>query len=123
MGQPCERDELPDPMCPTTQWSDWSPCSASCGKGIKLRTRLLLVEPGLQEKCNSRIEMVQQRPCSDKIDCTFDMATAKRTSYYNFSMILNNRYYLIILQRCAWRKLLPVHVQVISRGGHSKLTN
>lgn len=78
MGQPCERDEIPDPMCPSTQWSDWSPCSATCGKGIKLRTRLLLVEPGLQEKCSSRIELVQQRPCNDKADCTFDMATAKR---------------------------------------------
>jgi hypothetical protein len=79
MGPPCtaENTEVADPMCPTTQWSDWSPCSASCGRGVKLRTRLLLVEPGLQQKCSSRVELVQQTPCMDTPDCTIDMATAK----------------------------------------------
>ncbi|XP_044255568.1 spondin-1 [Tribolium madens] len=79
MGPPCtaEQIEIPDPMCPTTDWSDWSPCSASCGKGVKMRTRLLLVEPGLQQKCSSRVELVQQAPCMDTPDCTIDMATAK----------------------------------------------
>lgn len=60
-----------------TDWSDWSPCSASCGKGVKLRTRLLMVEPSLQTECSSRVEMLQQRPCLVQADCTFDMATAK----------------------------------------------
>ncbi|KAJ0179252.1 hypothetical protein K1T71_004964 [Dendrolimus kikuchii] len=26
--------------CPVTQWGDWSPCSARCGRGRRLRTRL-----------------------------------------------------------------------------------
>jgi hypothetical protein len=65
-------------MCPVTDWSDWSPCSASCGKGVKLRTRLLLVAPELQEKCSTRVELVQQRHCVMQEDCTFDMAIAKR---------------------------------------------
>lgn len=80
MEPACRPDqiEVPDPMCPVTDWSDWSPCSASCGKGIKMRTRLLLVEAALQQKCSSRVELIQQRPCMDTPDCTFDMATAKR---------------------------------------------
>ncbi|KAF5270103.1 hypothetical protein FQA39_LY08515 [Lamprigera yunnana] len=79
MGPPCLDDDLevPDPMCPVTTWSDWGPCSATCGKGVKLRTRLLLVDSNLQEKCSSRVELVQQKPCVDVPDCVFDMATAK----------------------------------------------
>ena len=65
-------------MCPVTDWSDWSPCSASCGKGVKLRTRLLLVAPEVQEKCSARVELVQQRHCVVQEECTFDMAVAKR---------------------------------------------
>ncbi|GLV35646.1 fat-spondin [Carabus blaptoides fortunei] len=79
MGPPCQAHEIEvqDPMCPVTDWSDWSPCSATCGKGVKLRTRFLLVDPSLQQKCSTRVEIVQQRPCTEKSDCTIDMATAK----------------------------------------------
>lgn len=101
MGPPCLNEELPDPMCPVTLWSDWSPCSASCGKGVKLRTRLLLVEPGLQEKCSGRIELFQQRPCTEKVDCTLDMATAKRTQKFYVNIKI---FSVFFFQEYAWKK-------------------
>jgi spondin-1 len=71
--------ELPDPQCPVLPFSDWSPCSVSCGKGSQIRTRLLLVEPGMVEMCKQRIQLHQQRPCSERVDCTFDLDTTKGT--------------------------------------------
>ncbi|CAH2062716.1 unnamed protein product, partial [Iphiclides podalirius] len=67
-----------DPACPTTEWAGWSPCSASCGRGVRFRTRLLLVPAERQQDCSARVELLQQRPCREREDCSVDMPTAKR---------------------------------------------
>lgn len=57
----------------------------------RLRTRLLLVPPERQQECSSKVELLQQRPCAEREDCSIDMATAKREWIRNVVGLIERR--------------------------------
>jgi len=58
-----EEVEVVRPECSVTDWSNWSPCSQSCGSGLKVRTRLYRVskEQQIEESCN--VQLMQKGNC------------------------------------------------------------
>lgn len=45
-----ELESQPEGICSVTVWGEWSPCSVSCGKGLKMRRRHFLDRMG-PKKC------------------------------------------------------------------------
>lgn len=64
-----------DPHCEVTQWSDWSPCMVSCGKGFQVRTRVYL---NSHSAAICRMELMQKQMCmADKADCSISTVEAE----------------------------------------------
>ncbi|XP_076324156.1 spondin-1-like isoform X2 [Tachypleus tridentatus] len=61
--------------CAVTQWSGWSPCTVTCGRGMKFRTRLYLI-PSALAFCNT--ELMQKTTCeAENPTCISHLLDAK----------------------------------------------
>lgn len=57
--------------CRVTEYSDWSPCSVTCGKGIRMRSRQYM-DPMQAEKAGCNQQLVFKEMCSADIpDCGY----------------------------------------------------
>merc|ERR1719357_1307383 len=64
-----QQDEAPRPEdCVTSEWSDWSACSTSCGRGWLTRERTILVGPRNGGKACPR-KLQKKKRCLDAVPC------------------------------------------------------
>lgn len=67
-GPPIEVDDcnVDVPCCETNPWSDWGPCSTTCGTGVRTRGRSYL-DPADALSCNHTL--TEEQPCFNNIPC------------------------------------------------------
>lgn len=97
-----EREFISDD-CAVTQWSDFSPCSKTCGKGVTMRTRSYLVASADHSHCNIRTR--DERPCMGHRSVCFDPEDADEVCRQEKEVgpcrgFFPRWYYDVNLQRC-----------------------
>lgn len=75
-----------DDICAITPWSDWSPCSVTCGIGIREKWRMFLRKSNLTDNCG--LHLMEKDVCVGKIkDCKLAQKMKNFTGKYSYLYI------------------------------------
>lgn len=70
----------------------WSPCNVTCGQGLSIKSRLLLVSGENYTKCIDKVVLEETRTCNGtRPTCEIDSSLAKG-KYYNSNSITHMSY-------------------------------
>ncbi|XP_014674793.1 PREDICTED: spondin-1-like [Priapulus caudatus] len=74
-------ENMPSPKCAVTHWSDWTPCSATCGQAMQVRARQYEDDVGAG-MMGCEVNLLERQTCNEGTSCDADAcATTEWTAW------------------------------------------
>ena len=105
--------------CATTEWSHWTDCSASCGTGMRQRSRELVNENILPSMCKH--ELMQKEQCQG--DCLESTPRKQGRDKLNEKFEIRHTFELDLNDPCVvtpWSDWSPCSAKLCGRGVREK---
>lgn len=83
-GEEEELSAFDEKLCAVSDWEPWSDCTATCGEGLKMRTRHFLDRAGTK-KC-PHVSLIEKEKCMEP-PCTYNELVSILSGFYFFICI------------------------------------